>query len=358
MSLPQGIISLETSNLFYENEMVLHANEDIQTFATNYNAPVDHFINDTNMAPSCKNEAYVFVDLSINDVGFEAICKILDAGCRVIWIDHHKSSNEYAGKIIEYINTHNNAQCRVIIDTNRSGALLAWELTFNTCYNYTGCFHQFNKNYPTYVEYVDDYDRWIYKYGDDTITFSLGYDTYEGHEDVKSEFHRRLIQSVVPELHHHPDFKFDDNKSIEFMEEIVNKGRLIKSYIDSQNESMYRRYGFHSTIRIVNNETMEEKEFEVAAINRSSNSWIFGEDYDKYPAVIVFTFDPEKLIYKYSIYSNNKFEKDIDCSEIAKLFCGGGHRGAAGFSCPKNIFTEAKIELDGYTIYITTNRKK
>ena len=47
-----------------------------------------------------------------------------------------------------------------------------------------------------------------------------------------------------------------------------------------------------------------------------------------------FVFDGSK--WTVSIYSTNK---NIDCSELAKKYGGGGHKGAAGFQCENLPFS-------------------
>ena len=72
-------------------------------------------------------------------------------------------------------------------------------------------------------------------------------------------------------------------------------------------------------------------------VNRSCNSLIFGDLYNKYPLVATFVFDGKK--YKYSIYSN---DRSVKCNEIAAKFGGGGHAGAAGFISDKLEFPYIK----------------
>jgi nanoRNase/pAp phosphatase (c-di-AMP/oligoRNAs hydrolase) len=54
-----------------------------------------------------------------------------------------------------------------------------------------------------------------------------------------------------------------------------------------------------------------------------------------YPVCIAYVHDGEK--FTVSLYSTT-----VDVSKIAKKFGGGGHKGAAGFTCDKLPFERAK----------------
>ena len=59
----------------------------------------------------------------------------------------------------------------------------------------------------------------------------------------------------------------------------------------------------------------------------------FGEEYETHDMVCRFAYNGKG--WTYSLYSSNP---EIDCSEIAKQYGGGGHRGAAGFKLDHCIF--------------------
>ena len=62
---------------------------------------------------------------------------------------------------------------------------------------------------------------------------------------------------------------------------------------------------------------------------------MFGDKLNEYDAVIPFFYINGK--WKYSIFSN---KDNIDCSQVAKTYDGGGHKGAAGWITDKLIFEE------------------
>lgn len=57
----------------------------------------------------------------------------------------------------------------------------------------------------------------------------------------------------------------------------------------------------------------------------NANSEFFGNEINKADVCVTMCFDGKK--WKVSLYSN---KSDIDCSKAAKMFGGGGHKGAAG----------------------------
>jgi len=56
----------------------------------------------------------------------------------------------------------------------------------------------------------------------------------------------------------------------------------------------------------------------------------FGIDYHKdgYDGCACFHYDGVRKVWAFSLYNDNGL---VDCSQIAKQFGGGGHKGAAGF---------------------------
>ena len=73
-----------------------------------------------------------------------------------------------------------------------------------------------------------------------------------------------------------------------------------------------------------------------------ANSTFFGEYIDKCDVCITFCFDGKQVAV--SAYSN---KEDIDCSYAAKVFGGGGHKGAAGctFNQQQPPISEGNTEI-------------
>lgn len=108
-------------------------------------------------------------------------------------------------------------------------------------------------------------------------------------------------------------------KSDEWVIDILNKGATILEYERKQNVINVKGMSFETTFKglraIVTNKPF-------------SNSKVFDSVYDESKHDIMIIFGCKPGSFKYSLYST---KDTVDCSEIAKLFGGGGHKGAAGF---------------------------
>ena len=82
--------------------------------------------------------------------------KIFSEAKRVVWLDHHKTAFEMwchgdfkkGDRFIDHARPHEKF---ILLDDNKSGALLAWEH-----------FHPGDK-VPDFIKLLDDYDRWQFK---------------------------------------------------------------------------------------------------------------------------------------------------------------------------------------------------
>lgn len=109
-----------------------------------------------------QDEFLVGRDVYILDFSFqrEVMDVLFRIAKRVIWLDHHKTAFEmWCGGIPESgiygSNTYDNAKipanAYIMLDNNKSGAMLAWEY-----------FHH-NTEVPMLIKHIDDYDRWKFK---------------------------------------------------------------------------------------------------------------------------------------------------------------------------------------------------
>lgn len=268
---------------FYHNDMDGHCAGYLVRKFTENNNPEDYFESDYSGLDLSKveiGERVYIVDYSFTEATMHQLLWLINYGCEVIWIDHHSSSLDLVEKYPEL------ATLRGIISPEASGAALTY-MWFMDC--------TFDK-IPKYVQLVSDYDTWAHKMPD-SDAFKLGIDRYKN--DVFDNVWERL-----------------DESSLISYKDIIIEGYTIKSYIDRDNESYLNSYGFESEIDGVT----------VYAVNKSSNSWIFGDLINSYPAVVVFVFNGSR--WKYSIFSS---DKGADCQKIAENHGGGGHKHAAGF---------------------------
>lgn len=101
------------------------------------------------------------------------------------------------------------------------------------------------------------------------------------------------------------------------LDKVIKKGRILydensKMYVSKLSDFSYERIW---------------KDKKCLVINERSRSAIFETVIAKYEMCIMWSYQGD--CFKYSLFSKNS---DIDCSEIAKEFGGGGHAGAAGFT--------------------------
>jgi oligoribonuclease NrnB/cAMP/cGMP phosphodiesterase (DHH superfamily) len=163
-------------------------------------------------------------------------------------------------------------------------------------------FHN-DKTIPTFLKYIDDYDCWKGIYGDDTRKFHYGFKV------------SKPCSVVIRKLLNH------DHKADFRIIEYIKNGEVIMEHNKFEDKNYHvDMYGFEFTL------PEEHGGLKCFCLNRKGNSLMFGEKIDEYDAVIPFYFNNGK--WTYSIYSK---KENIDCSEIAKTYGGGGHKGAAGW---------------------------
>ena len=273
---------------FYHNDMDGHCAGYLVRKFTENNNPEDYIESDysgLNLGSVEVGEEVYIVDYSFTEATLHQLLWLINYGCKIVWIDHHSSSLDIQKKYPELQDIEG------IRSDDASGSAL-------TAMWFMKCPFSF---IPKYVQYVSDYDTWAYKFSD-TTAFKLGIDCYNN--DVFDDVWERL------------DSKSNIFNGDTFLSTVIASGHIIKSYINRDNESYLDSYGFESEIDGVT----------VYAVNKSSNSWIFGDLINSYPAVVVFVFNGSK--WKYSIFSS---EDGIDCQKIAENHGGGGHKHAAGF---------------------------
>jgi uncharacterized protein len=219
--------------------------------------------------PNVVGKNVAILDFSYsNDVTKEMI---RDANSLIV-LDHHKSA---------MIALHDipNAQ----FDMSHSGAMLAWQF-----------FHPL-KEPPKFIRYIEDRDLWQWElpYSKE---FAAAFDMVPFDFEAFSEFE--------------DDSTFDD---------ACKRG----SYILAYSKTVVKKVADQATMR-----TWEGKRVYIV----NSSHWMseignkLSPDCD---FVVIWYYNHDRREYRVSLRS---FHDDVDCSEIAKRFGGGGHKKAAGFS--------------------------
>lgn len=229
-------------------------------------------------------ELVVIVDFSLQRDGeFQKLLEITD---NVIWIDHHKTA----------IEKHGDLDIKGLREDGVAGCVLTWE------FFYPG------KLVPPVVTLLGDYDIWAFKYGEDTNRLQTGIRLYDTRPE-SMEWHDWLKSSYWPK-------------------EEIEKGEIAMQYRDKTWASLVKSWSFFTEI----------EGYKAIACNAGSvSSQLFDSITEDYDIMMPFVFDGTQ--WTVSLYTT---KKDIDVSEIAKKYSGGGHKGAAGFQCRELPFKKVR----------------
>jgi len=229
-----------------------------------------------------KNESIYIVDFSMQPAA--SWKKLLAVTKNVVWIDHHASAIDAAkGTPAEDLEG--------IRDVNDSAALLTWKYCFR-------------KSPPEAVKLVSDFDTWKHAFGEKSLCFVAG---LTGRDEPENPLWKDLLA--------------DDTRVVL---EVIEQGRWIRRALLSKAAEVVEKFGFEAKFAghkcfVVNSEGL--------------NSEAFGEKINRYDIVATFVWTGKE--YTVSLYT---VRPDLDVGKIAKLYGGGGHKGAAGFQCKQNPF--------------------
>ena len=234
------------------------------------------------------------VDFSLGEDttgGWEELFRVVDstdAKINITWIDHHKTAIELA---------ENNERVDKLAGLRGADTPAACELTWQYLYA--------NRLTPHAVALIGDYDTFEFKYGSDTRDFHAGvealYDTRPGNDSLWYEF---LVEDE------------------EWMwRKICDIGRDIRAQQVITDAERMKGYSY----------PVEFFTYKAVAINtHQRGSTQFESVIGDYELLLPYVHDGN--VWTVGVYRGGKGEH-IDCSELAELFGGGGHPGAAGFTC-------------------------
>jgi len=236
-----------------------------------------------------KNKRIIFVDFSFKYPTMERLTQYTDE--KILVLDHHKTAMEELAPLAK------NPQFEIIFDMNKCGAILAWEYFFSDQYNGT----------PELLRYIDDYDRWQWRYG--------VYTDYV-HEFLLT---KKLVLVEFENMIFHQSPK-------ELMEYIIDVG---SSLVEAKNNQVNE---------LINNcagevfDTATNKYIAIVNCPGFLASKVGNRLSENCPYAICWYYNEQEKKYIFSLRSNKNFLKWFDVSLIAKSHGGGGHANAAGFS--------------------------
>lgn len=257
-----------------------------------------------------KNELVYIVDYSLEPY---LMGELLNKTKNVIWIDHHKTA------IDKYKDFPNVDEIKGFRFDGISATALAWlymrGLTVNTG-NYTKDYYYMMtklEKAPLSIQLINDWDVWNH-FKSDTKPFMVA-----------------LNSEIDCWESPNNSFWYDLYKSGSFVKELVEKGRVMTKFRDGWASKFRFNYGF----------TINLEGHKVFCLNLgNANSEYFGDLIDKFDAVMTFCYKGTLNLFNASIYSNG----NVDVSEIAKKFGGGGHKGASGFTFKDFSFITDRLE--------------
>uniref|UniRef100_A0A6H1ZBS6 Putative DHH phosphatase family protein n=1 Tax=viral metagenome TaxID=1070528 RepID=A0A6H1ZBS6_9ZZZZ len=231
-----------------------------------------------------KDEQLYIVDFSFKP---EVMEKVLQKTNNIIWIDHHKTADEY--KYSQEIKG-----LRITENKKYSGCELTWMFFYP------------NEKIPTFVKLIGDRDKWAWKFGRETALFNQG---------IK----------ICP---HQPQDKiWDELFDVERVRRIQEDGIICEKFRDSFCKDYVDSYGFET-------EFEGHKCFALGIYMFGSEA--FGKRFNQYDICLSFVYLGDK--WTIGLYSEK-----IDVSVIAKKYGGGGHKGASGFVSDSLPFKKASV---------------
>lgn len=238
-----------------------------------------------------------------------------------IWIDHHISAIKSCPQTLSYANSVDDVMpVSGLRRTDFAACELTW-LYFMTDSNKTHFDDDDIKNIPEIIRLLGRYDCFGHK-GTDEETKVLEFQ-YGARQCISNyeEAYKYLLAEINP------------IQGYNIINNILSNGRAIYQYLCTEAKQTYKNgFKIKFTIPAPDSEGYfigKVKKFKFICINKERfNPINFGIDYHKdgYDGCACFHY--ANGMWNFSLYNDNE---EVDCSQIAKQFGGGGHKGAAGF---------------------------
>lgn len=225
----------------------------------------------------------IIVDFSYKP---EVMKRITERALSVTWVDHHATAKDYPYQHLPGL--------RHFGDKQKAGCELTWEFFFP------------ETKMPMAVQLIGDYDKWALKMKDSKIF-------YEGMKLLDSSPTSEIWVDLLSDNHND-------------VESIIKCGKIAMQYRDNYCTNLRKSFGYETEIA-------GHKAY--ACNQYMFGSGGFGEMFGAYPICIAYIHNGET--FTVSMYSET-----IDVGQIAKMYGGGGHKGASGFVCNNLPFSTAR----------------
>lgn len=207
----------------------------------------------------------------------------LDKTTDLIWIDHHASAKNRPSSF---------KGTRDFTNKGPAACELAWAYI-----------HGPDFGVPKIVKLIGDFDTFRLEYEDQCKPMILALDA----------------EQYGPENIFWDEVLCDGSLADSMVRDLVDDGKVMRLYRDGWCSGGRKAFGFETVFH----------DLRCFAVNiQRLGSDGFGPELDSHDAGLAFVFDGN--LWTVSMYSKNP---QVDCAAICALHGGGGHKGAAGFTC-------------------------
>lgn len=249
-----------------------------------------------------KDETVFMVDFTLQP--FDQMER-LDDLASLVWIDHHKTEVEEANK--------RGFSCDGIRKIGTGACELTWKY-----------FEYENPMCPLAILFLAQYDVWDHS-DPAVLPFQYGFRMFPDTRPDNQELWEPFFMGNGP---------LGDEWHI-----VRERGELLLEYEEQQNAKFCMAYAFPTVLYFSEPNNPDRILHDAICANRGfTNSKVFDSVYDPTKHDMMITFcrlKPPAHKWTVSLYST---KPEIDCGQIARTFGGGGHKGAAGFSCKELPF--------------------
>ena len=226
----------------------------------------------------------------------------------LVWIDHHITSIQSHSSFIPGYRINGVAACR-----------LAWQFFISSA--------EENSGVEVCVPTISDFKSRLVP-EPRAVRLAGEYDIWDK-RDPDAELFQFGLRSVPVESLDWSVLLGPTKQANLCINELLNKGRPLQEYRQSENESIILAKGF-------------DLEFEgltfLACNHAKCNSFLFEKGIkDHHQALLAFSYSGKNREWVISLYAIEGRERDL--TPIAKKYTGGGHPGACGFGIKELPFT-------------------
>lgn len=237
-------------------------------------------------------------DFSLPDMNL--MYRLWERSKEFIWIDHHKSALKRYDKFCNDFYTINRTSWT--LDGSRSIGKAACELTYEW-------FHP-NEELPLFIELLGIYDTWRNsdqnRWNRVILPFQYGMQTKSMNPETDIEIW---------------DEYFEDDRNLNgLLQETIERGSSICDYLIQRNYQNVEHNTYEAAFEGLRAICINSLEHSSSILDSVYNP-------DIHDIMIVYTH--QKDSWYVSLYST---KNEVDCSELATKYGGGGHAGSAAFN--------------------------